>query len=238
MKYEIEHIVIKEPDFQKRLNELYRLAKERGFRKDNTLFITVQSFPGHAPTTAELIHQVYDYLKPAKFEMIAMGEYLESGKIRVGVNDDFRSTTHFHGIIKCETHELNQFAANWNRQGKVPGNKLFHYEPVKGNIYKSLEYFTKQLFKKPGSIKEPAIAFLKVKKKANSTNWLYNFVEMLRLVFQMIRLAAITVLVFLAGYEVTSPLLDTSFKNPFDNCIYGLPNGPPVTFRISIVHNI
>lgn len=231
MKYKIEHIVIKEPDFQNRLDELYRLAEKRGFRQDNTLFITVQSLPGHAPTATELIHQVYNYLEPGKFEMIAMGEYLENGKIKVGVNDDFRSTTHFHGIIKCEPHELNQFAANWNKQGKVPGNKLFHYEPVKGNIYMSLEYFTKQLFKRPDSIKEPAIAFLKVKKKANSINWFWNFVEMMRLALRMIRFAAISVLMLLAGNEVTHPLLDMPFNNSFEKCIHGLPNGPPVTFR-------
>lgn len=235
MKDEREHIIIETTSFQDTLNRLYELSKLKGFKKENSLFVTIHSLPGEAPSISELASQVREFIAPAKFEFIYMGQYLESSTIDKRIKDDFRSTTHLHCLFKGKVSELEPFAARWNKKSATGGVTLFQVLDLRKDVYSALMYPLRDLHEKNGFVNEPCGAILQVKKTRPSVDWLSSFVVAITNYLIKIRQSSIRGMchsTFLDSRNDSSALVKV--KLCLIMCLLDMPNAPPPAVTLLI----
>lgn len=230
MKFEYEIVTINEKSFQGRVNRVFELANKRGFRSENTLCCTFQAKPGTALTGAQLMHKLHKLFSKGKFEIIGMYQTLSNSNCIVSINDDFRSTTHVHFLLKGRYSEIKMYIDEWNKHAAIKGNKLAHAFPIpnEDTLYDFIKYFVDELRKKPGFRYEPALAFLKKRKRHQSTDWFWNASKILSSILAKYRRHMFEKLLKLSRKRILYPVLRVVILSVFVLCISGMSNGPPI----------
>lgn len=233
MRSKLEHILIEQKEFQQTLDALCFVASDRGFREENTLYMTVHSHPDEALTVTQLAEKLNDFFEE-KFEFLYMGEYLRnSNNFKASLNNDYRSSSHLHCLIKGRVDEFREYSKEWNKASKLRCNQLFHIEPIVDTIEEAIRYPLKELRKNNGERLEPCGAFVKSPLLKPTFNWHSIFVRAMLHMLSTVLLKALPPLQILSSINVRIIVITVVVSSLM--CMLLWPNAPPVrTFDLSV----